>query len=74
MLEGARKYWQGDIGTSGLHLEIIVDSDNAAQTIPIDEVDSEQRMVVLQGNPGNVGDRFGRSSDVPLVLIARPFA
>jgi len=71
---GARKYWQGDIGTSGLHLEIIVDSDNAAQTIPIDEVDSEQRMVVLQGNPGNVGDRFGRSSDVPLVLIARPFA
>ena len=71
---GARKYWQGDIGTQGLHVELIVDSDNAAQTFPIDEVDSEQRMVVLQGNPGNVGDKFGRSVDVPLVIFARPFA
>ncbi|MGZ4190594.1 MAG: hypothetical protein ACXVQ5_12240 [Actinomycetota bacterium] len=70
---GPRKYWQGDIGTQGLHLELIVDSDNAAQTEPIDEIDSEQRMVVLSGNPGNVGDRYGRSSDVPLILIARPF-
>ena len=70
---GPRKYWQGDIGTMGLHLELIVDSDNAAQTVPVDEIDSEQRMVVLQGDPGNVGDRFGRSSDVPLVLFTRPF-
>ena len=72
---GAQSFERGPgVALSGLHLELIVDSDNAAQTIPIDEVDSEQRMVVLQGNPGNVGDRFGRSSDVPLILLARPFA
>jgi len=69
-----RKYWQGSIGTQGLHVEFIADSDNAMQTIPLDEIDSEQRWVILRGNAGNVGERYGRSNEFPLVTIARPFA
>ena len=42
-----RKFWNADIATHGLHINLIADSDNAYQTVPIDEVDSEQRMVVL---------------------------
>jgi hypothetical protein len=68
------KYWQGDIATHGLHLEFIADSDNAAMTVPITEVDSEQRMVVLPSTHENVGEVYGRSIEFPLQASARPFA
>ncbi|HZQ85464.1 MAG TPA: hypothetical protein VFA83_11530 [Acidimicrobiales bacterium] len=65
-------FWQGDIGTHGLHLEFIADSDNAAQTVPLDEIDSEQRIVVLSGPRANVGEQFGRATEKPLVVVATP--
>ena len=78
-----RKFWNADIATHGLHINLIADSDNAYQTVPIDEVDSEQRMVVLPPqvvDPArtmtgtvNVGERFGRSVEYPLQTTVTPF-
>ncbi|MBV8960762.1 MAG: hypothetical protein JO087_18530 [Actinobacteria bacterium] len=65
-------FWQGDIGTHGIHLEFIADSDNAAQPVPLDEIDSEQRIVVLPGQRGNVGEQYGRATEKPLVAAATP--
>ena len=70
--EGDRRFWQGSIGTHGVHILAIADSDNAGTTIPLTEIVSEQRVVVLPGNPGNVGERYGRQSEKPLVAVARP--
>ena len=69
---GDERYFQGDIGANGVHILFIVDSDNAQMTIPITEVDSEQRVVVLPGNPGNVGETYGRYVEFPLTAIVRP--
>ena len=66
-------YYQGSIGTHGLHLLFLADSDNARQTVPVDEIVSEQRMVMLPGNPGNVGEQYGRGFEKPLVSLATPF-
>lgn len=71
--EGDERYYQGSIGTAGVHIMFIVDSDNAALTEPVDEIDTEQRMVVLEGDPGNVGELYGRSVEQPLTTAARPF-
>jgi hypothetical protein len=65
-------FWQGDIGTHGLHLEFIADSDNAAQTVPLTEIDSDQRIVVLPGRHANVGEQYGRGTEKPLVAVATP--
>lgn len=70
--QGDIRYFQGDVGTHGLHVEIIVDSDNADTTEPVDEIDTEQRQVVLHGNQGNVGERYGHSFDKPLLTVAEP--
>jgi hypothetical protein len=64
--------WQGSIGTHGIHLEFIADSDNAGQTVPIDEIDSEQRIVVLSGVRPNVGEQYGRATEKPLLAVATP--
>ena len=70
---GDDRYYQGDIGTHGLHLLFQVDSDNARQTVPIDEIVSEQRMVMLPGQQGNVGEQYGREFEKPLVTrVSRP--
>src|SRR5439155_11547554 len=61
--QGDIRYYQGDIGTHGLHILFITDSDNAQLTVPVDEIDSEQRQVILRGDPGNVGDQYGHSFD-----------
>jgi len=68
-----RKFWQGDIATHGVHLQFIADSDNANLTKPVNEIDFEQRMVVLPGNQPNVGERYGRASELPLITIATLF-
>lgn len=62
-----RRWWQGSIWTHGLHLHFIADSDNLMLTEPVTEATSEYRMVVLPGDPGNVGEIYGRSADKPLV-------
>ena len=77
-----RKFWNADIATHGLHLNLIADSDNAYQTVPIDEVDSEQRMVVLPpsvvdpdgAGTANVGEQFGRSVEYGLQTVVTPFS
>ena len=70
--QGDIRYYQGDVGTHGLHLEFIVDSDNAATTVPVSEIDTEQRQVVLHGSAGNVGEQYSHSFDKPLVALVLP--
>jgi len=65
-------FFQGDIATHGVHIELIADSDNAATTVPLDEVDGEQTVVLLPGELGNVGEQYGRSTEKPLVATAVP--
>ncbi|MHB8571820.1 MAG: hypothetical protein ACYDAY_02530 [Candidatus Dormibacteria bacterium] len=69
---GDVRYFQGDIGTHGLHLELIADSDNADQTVPVDEIDSEQRQIILPGQQPNIGDAYGHAFDEPLVATVTP--
>jgi hypothetical protein len=68
---GDDHFWQGDIGTHGLHLLFLADSDNARQTVPVDEIVSQWQMAFLRGNPGNVGERYGRSFEKPLVATVQ---
>jgi hypothetical protein len=70
--EEAAQFWQGSIGTHGVHILVIAESDNAHSTVPVSEIDSEQRMVVLPGDQGNVGDAYGRAPEKPLVVTAVP--
>jgi hypothetical protein len=69
---GDERYFQGDIGAVGAHILLIADSDNAQLTVPVTEIDTEQRIVVLPGNPGNVGEKYGRSVEFPLQTIVHP--
>jgi hypothetical protein len=48
--DGSDKFFQGDIATHGVHLLFIADSDNGRQQVPIDEIVSEQNMVMLPGD------------------------
>ncbi|MFA5892004.1 MAG: hypothetical protein WDA27_13810 [Actinomycetota bacterium] len=70
---GARKFWQGDIATHGMHIQFIADSDNAQMPVPLTEVDSEQRIVILPGLQLNVGDQYGRHVEFPLQALVRPY-
>ena len=72
--EGDPRYYQGSIGTHGVHILLITDSDNAATTVPLTEIDGDQRLVVLPPQEGNVGELYGRGTEKPLVAIARPEA
>ncbi len=64
--------YQGDIGTHGIHIELIADSDNAAGTVPLTEIDGESRIVVLVGPQPNVGERYGRGTEKPLIVTVLP--
>jgi hypothetical protein len=68
---GDQRFYQGDIGTHGLHLMFQLESDNARQQVPIDEIVSEQRMVMLPGQQANVGEQYGREFEKPLVVRVR---
>jgi hypothetical protein len=61
------RFYQGSIGTHGVHLLFLVDSDNARQQKPLTEIINEWNMVMLPGDPGNVGETYGRSLEKPLV-------
>ena len=69
---GDVRYFQGDIGTHGQHIMFIVDSDNAQQAMPLNEIDSEQIQVILPGRQPNVGESYGRAIEKPLVTTAAP--
>jgi hypothetical protein len=68
---GDARYYQGSIGTHGLHLLFLADSDNARQTVPLTEIVSDWHMVLLPGDQGNVGERYGRSFEKPLVALVQ---
>jgi hypothetical protein len=70
--DGSARFFQGSIGTHGLHLLFLAESDNARQTVPVDEIVSEQRMVMLPGDPGNVGEQYGRGFEKPVVAAVGP--
>ena len=42
-------------------------ADNARQTVPATEIVSDWSLVMLPGPQGNVGERYGRSFEHPLV-------
>jgi hypothetical protein len=66
------RYWQGSIGTQGMHILFIAESDNAGTTLPTTEIDAFQRMVVLHQQTASVGDRYARWVEFPLVTATRP--
>ena len=70
----ADHFYQGDIGTHGVHILLIADSDNAHTTEPVDEISAEQRRVILPGLRGNVGEQYGRGFEKPLVATATPMS
>jgi hypothetical protein len=73
--KGDLRFYQGDIGAHGLHLLFLVESDNASLTLPLTEIDSQQWQVILPGDAGgNVGERYGRQFEKPLVAVALPRA
>jgi hypothetical protein len=72
---GSDHYYQGDIGAHGLHLLFLVDSDNARQTVPVDEIVSEWQMFMLPGaRNGDAGEQYGRSFEKPLVTAVVPYS
>jgi hypothetical protein len=69
---GDPRFFQGSIATHGVHLLFIADSDNARQTVPIDEIVSEQDMVMLPGpQPGATGVSVGQSLEQPVERSVR---
>jgi len=68
--EGDPTYYQGAIGTHGIHILLIAESDNAGTTAPVTEINGEQRLVVLPPTPGDVGETYGRGVEKPLIAIA----
>ena len=67
------RFFQGAIGTHGVHIELIADSDNLLLTVPLTEISSDQRIVLLPGRQPNVGERYGRGVEKPLVAVALPY-
>jgi hypothetical protein len=65
-------FWQGDIATHGLHIELIADSDNAFTTVPLTEIDAEQQITLVPGEHGNLGEQYGRATEKPLVTTVLP--
>src|SRR5207248_4596947 len=71
-------FYQGDIGTHGVHIELIADSDNAMQTVPVDEISSDMRRVIVPPDgsptPGSyeLGEAYGRGVERPLAVLVAP--
>ncbi|MCW2679738.1 MAG: hypothetical protein JWM62_1139 [Frankiales bacterium] len=71
VVDNSTAFFQGDIGAHGVHLLFLVDSDNARQTVPVNEIVFSQRQVFLPGQrDGSVGEQFGRGFEKPLVALA----
>jgi hypothetical protein len=67
---GSDHFYQGSIGTHGLHLLFQVDSDNARLTEPVDEIVSDWRMVMLPGRAdATAGEQYGRGFEKPLLSV-----
>jgi hypothetical protein len=71
--DGSQRYFQGSIGTHGLHILFLAESDNARMTVPLTEIVGEQRLVMLPGQrDGGVGEAYGRGFEKPLVTVSLP--
>jgi hypothetical protein len=67
--DGSDTFFQGDIATHGVHLLFTGDTDNARQTVPIDQIVSETTMVMLPpaaGTSAAIGPAFGDAFNRPL--------
>lgn len=72
---GSSRFFQGSIGTHGLHVLAIADSDNARMTVPVTEIVADWRMVMLPGRAdGLAGEGYGRGFEKPLVPLVRPLS
>ena len=68
--DGSDHFFQGSIGTHGIHILFTVESDNARLTVPVDEVVSDWRLVMLPGQRGaTAGEQYGRGLEKPLVAV-----
>ena len=66
------RFFQGSIATHGLHLLFLADSDNARQTVPLTEIVSDWRLVMLPGfGTGAEGEQYGRGFEKPLVAVVQ---
>ena len=74
----AERFFQGSIGTHGLHLLFLVDSDNARQTVPLNEIVFDWRMVMLPGDQTaggrgpEAGQEYGEGFKQPVEQGAQP--
>ena len=65
---GSPNFFQGSIGTHGLHILTVAESDNARLTVPLTEIVAEQRLVPLPGQrDASVGEQYGRGFEKPLL-------
>jgi hypothetical protein len=71
VVDGDDHFYQGSIATHGVHLLFLADTDNARQTKPLPEIVKEWNMIMLPGDPGNVGESYGRALENPLLALAR---
>lgn len=69
---GSERFFQGSIGTHGMHLLAVVESDNASTTVPATEITSTWRVTALPPQDGNVGEAYGRRLEQPLVTTVGP--
>src|SRR5206468_1600424 len=66
--DGSDRFYQGSIGTHGVHVLFTVESDNARLTVPVDEIVNDWRLVMLPGQRGpTAGEQYGRGLEKPLV-------
>jgi hypothetical protein len=71
--QGDVRYFEGDIGTHGLHLLFTSDTDNADLTTAVDEADSTDMEAVLPPEQPNVGSAYSAADNVPLLTAVTPF-
>ena len=70
---GSDHFYQGSIGTHGLHILLVAESDNARTTVPATEIVGEQRMVMLPGfRDATAGEQYGRAFEKPLMAVVTP--
>jgi hypothetical protein len=72
--QGDVRYFQGDVGTHGLHLLLNTESDNADATLPLDEIDAADHQMVLPGNQPNVGAAYAQQYTVPFAVVVTGLA
>ena len=71
--DGSDRFFQGSIATHGVHLLATVDSDNGRLTVPVDEIVSDWRMVLLPGRRAFAdGERYGGGMEQALTALVTP--